>query len=186
MGKHIKRVISIMLDCLFWCLLTALICLVLHGGYQIYTGEAIPTFWGWGYSTIISGSMEPTIPTGSLIVFHEQDNYEVGDIVIYEKDQITVMHRLTFIEGETAITQGDANNVADPPIRVSSILGKVTTHIPKVGTWLNVMNKHLVLIIVAIVSIYLIVGLVQDWEFKRKFRQASEIAKAGEQVLPPE
>lgn len=70
-----------------------------------------------------TGSMEPTIPSGSVAVVQEvaASEVEVGDILTVDRaGQLPVTHRVTSVEagedvGERVITmQGDANDTEDP------------------------------------------------------------------------
>ena len=44
-----------------------------------------------------------------------------------------VVHRILSLRGETVITKGDANNVADEPFHCDAIKGKVVLAIPWLG-----------------------------------------------------
>lgn len=79
--------------------------------------------------------MEPSIKTGSLALIHEQDSYEVDDIVTYVKDYTLITHRIIEIhDDEKIVVQGDANNVEDEPITKNMIEGKVVCSVPYIGT----------------------------------------------------
>lgn len=72
--------------------------------------------------TVLSGSMEPTIPTGSMIFDREVDASHLtrGDVVTFHPpghaDKL-VSHRVVRVEktkkGSFLVTRGDANGVAD-------------------------------------------------------------------------
>lgn len=72
--------------------------------------------------TVLSGSMEPTIPVGSMIFDQEVDAGELarGDVVTFhppgQPDKL-VSHRVVRVEetkqGSFLVTRGDANGVAD-------------------------------------------------------------------------
>ena len=79
-----------------------------------------------------TGSMDPTIPTGSVAVVHEipASDVEVGDIVTVERgdNDLPITHRVTSIadgdsSDERVITmKGDANELEDPaPYRVTTV-----------------------------------------------------------------
>jgi signal peptidase len=76
-----------------------------------------------------TGSMEPTIPTGSLAVVHEipADEIEVGDIVTVDRaGDLPVTHRVTSVAGDgpsrTITLRGDANELEDAaPYVVESV-----------------------------------------------------------------
>lgn len=67
-------------------------------------------------------SMEPTIPSGSLLVCKKQSSYKVGDIVYYTIDGKHVVHRIkevkdfkfsTDFDVTAYILQGDNNQSED-------------------------------------------------------------------------
>lgn len=93
----------------------------------------VPMPFGFGASVIVSGSMEPALSTGDLIIIREEEHYQQGDIVVFQSGTMPVVHRIVNIDGELVITKGDANNIPDDPIPISSVKGKVIADIPAVG-----------------------------------------------------
>lgn len=88
-----------------------------------------------------SGSMEPTIPVGAVVVVWPATSYHVGDVITFGKDtktQIPTTHRIvsTRTDGNTTFfsTKGDANEEQDPrEVALSEVIGKVWVHVPYVG-----------------------------------------------------
>ena len=87
-----------------------------------------------------SGSMEPAIKTGSVVVVKPMDNYQTGDVITFaNKDGgKSTTHRIVETEtenGETYfMTKGDANNAADNnKIAPDKIIGKVLFSVPYAG-----------------------------------------------------
>ena len=93
----------------------------------------LPMPFGFALSVVKSGSMEPTLSVGDLIVVTPADEYAVGDIVVFQDGRSLVVHTIISIEDDMVITQGDANNVADDPIPLRDIEGKVKTSFSGVG-----------------------------------------------------
>lgn len=71
---------------------------------------------------VVSGSMEPTIPVGSILVTKEQEDYDIGDIITFESQDIAIQgapntHRVVDKELKNYVvyytTKGDANNQND-------------------------------------------------------------------------
>ena len=81
--------------------------------------------FGYGIAIVLSGSMEPVISKDDLILVKESESYAVDDIVVYQNINSLVVHRIIAIDGDSIITKGDANNVADEPISAADIKGKV-------------------------------------------------------------
>lgn len=103
-------------------------------------GDAMPMPFGLGLSVVLSGSMEPALSVGDLLLIREADSYEVGDIVVYQSGIVAVVHRLISLDGETAVTKGDANNAADEAIPVQDIKGKVSARIPGAGKIIRLLH----------------------------------------------
>ena len=94
--------------------------------------EQMPLIFGFGNAVIVSGSMEPTILVGDVIVIRKQNDYDVDDIVMFKANSY-ITHRIVERTETGYITQGDANNARDKEIEGSSVVGKVIKILPKVG-----------------------------------------------------
>lgn len=119
-------------------LIYIIICFLLAvNGYilvaKLYFNEDIPQVFGFSQLIVVSGSMEPALLVGDMIIIREQPDYQVGDIVTYRTGLRVVTHRIVDITENQAVLQGDANNVADKPIPVTAIVGKVVLRIPRAG-----------------------------------------------------
>lgn len=79
---------------------------------------------------ITSGSMEDTLSIDDFILVRKNGNYNVGDIITYKQNNYYVTHRIKQIDEKMIITQGDANNVEDKPIKIDSVVGKMIIKIP--------------------------------------------------------
>lgn len=117
------------------------------------TGDPLPMVFGRGNAMVMSGSMEPTIPIGSMIIIHKHDSYAPDDIITYDENSTLVTHRLISIDGDTAITKGDANNAQDSPIQTSQIRGEVTAVLPNAGKVLLWMQSPLRIFIILLLGI---------------------------------
>ena len=86
---------------------------------------------------ILSGSMEPVIPTGSICLISGTDRRGVpGRIVAYELQDHLVVHRISSgaSDGQTFITKGDSNDTPDPaPVAEEQIRGRAIGTIPYAG-----------------------------------------------------
>lgn len=126
-----------------WKAIMRIVLLVIAGavvGVNLYSwnakslmGNSLPMPFGCGVAVVLSGSMEPTIRIDDLIIVTEQEDYRENDIVAYQSGSMVVVHRIIAVEPDTVITQGDANNAPDAPIRKEMIKGKVVHWIPGAG-----------------------------------------------------
>lgn len=101
----------------------------------------LPKVFGYHIYTVVSGSMEPAIPVGSLLYIREIAPEEVqeGDVIAYygAKDGASVItHRVVenrLVMGEF-VTKGDANRVEDMnPVPYGDLIGSVAATIPNAG-----------------------------------------------------
>ena len=97
-----------------------------------------------------SGSMEPAIMTGSIVIIKPEPTYQVGDIITFgldTKTQIPTTHRIAEVtDGPIPMytTKGDANEDNDPSnTRRTDVHGKVITAIPYLGYILDFARKPL-------------------------------------------
>ena len=111
-----------------------------------------------------SGSMEPAIKTGSVVVVKPADSYKSGDIITFEdsgKDRTTT-HRIMDMEvvsGQTYyVTQGDANNAEDSSkVSENKVIGKVLTSVPYAGYILAAAKEPIGFILLVIVPCAIII-----------------------------
>lgn len=98
----------------------------------------LPRLLGYDIYEVVSGSMEPEIPVGSVIYVKEAAPEDVceGDIIAFRSGLSVITHRVVqnrLLEGEF-VTKGDAN--ADVDLRAipySELIGCVAYHFPAVG-----------------------------------------------------
>jgi len=89
------------------------------------------------YLTVYSGSMEPTIPVGSVVVIKPVDpnKLQKDEIICFTRSEPkSTTHRIIDITDEGFITKGDANEDPDPfLVEKKNIIGKVIFTIPALG-----------------------------------------------------
>lgn len=97
---------------------------------------------------VVSGSMEPEIPVGSLIYVEPVvlETVEEGDVIAFHGMDSVIAHRVVrnrVGEGDF-ITKGDANEENDMnPVKYASVVGKMTHHYPIVGGLLEVYTTNI-------------------------------------------
>lgn len=104
-------------------------------------GLTLPRYAGIEQYVVISGSMEPAVPVGSMVYSGQTDpsTLESGDIIVFnsaDTDGTPITHRIVenhIADGEV-ITKGDANEQNDlSPVKYADILGKVQLTVPMLG-----------------------------------------------------
>lgn len=186
---------------LYWMFLVVLI---LVAGLTAFSALKLPG--SYKLMAVQSGSMEPGIKTGSVVVVQPVADYEKGDVITFKdatKPKITVTHRIfeaTESAGKTAyITKGDANKSSDTvPVSKDRILGKVVLSLPFLGYPIDFAKTRegliILIIIPAVVIIYSelmnikkeSIRLIQERK-KRKLTAKEEIEeKIGEEIIKVE
>lgn len=89
--------------------------------------------------TVISGSMEPAIKTGSVVVIKPKKEYSAGEVITFISGSGSLTtHRIIAREEKEGVvffrTKGDANDVSDGrEISESEVVGRVVFSIPYLG-----------------------------------------------------
>ena len=101
----------------------------------------LPRVLGYDIYTVISGSMEPAIPTGSLVYIEGARPEEIkeGEVIAFygaNDSAAVITHRV--VENNTLMgqftTKGDANEKADVnPVSYDDFIGKLALAIPYLG-----------------------------------------------------
>ncbi len=126
---------------------------------------------GLSLKIVQSGSMEPSIPTGSLVIIKGEEIYNIGDVVTFgsrSRASVPTTHRIVDSRISNGVvvykTKGDANDTADPrEIRVVDIIGKVQFSIPYLGFVVDFARKPLGFILLVVVP----AGIVLVDELKK-------------------
>jgi signal peptidase len=124
-----------------------------------------------------TGSMEPTIHTGSLT--YVDTHYDVKkikekDIIAFKlSDDLFVTHRVAEVHDDYFVTKGDANNTVDNRyVYDDEIIGKVVFSIPYLGMLSTAVDnnnfKFTVGIIVTIIVLNIVISLVVSDSKKEK------------------
>jgi signal peptidase len=135
----------------WWILQTLSWMLLLSIAALLIAMIGLPRVTGATPYTVLTGSMRPGMPPGSLVVTKpvEAGKLKVGDAITYQLrsgEPEVVTHRIISLSqtlgGETLfITQGDANPGPDEkPVKAAQIRGVVWYSIPLVGyvnSWLT-------------------------------------------------
>lgn len=91
-----------------------------------------PSIFGFRPILVVSGSMEPTIKTGSIVIASPIDakDVQIGDIVTYKCKGATIVHRVIEITDDGLfVFKGDHNQNEDDPVDPSQI-GYIIKYIP--------------------------------------------------------
>ena len=106
-----------------------------------------PQLFGYQLKTVLSGSMEPGIQTGSIIAVklaEDKNSFKKGDVITFQAEEdILITHRITEVvkSGDSVLyrTKGDNNNAEDMnPVLSENVVAKYTDFtVPYVGYFIN-------------------------------------------------
>ncbi|QFT90560.1 Signal peptidase I W [Bacillus sp. THAF10] len=144
-----------------------------------------PKVFGKELLTVLSGSMEPDIKTGSIIAItpaENPDSYKVGDVITFRSNDnpnILITHRIMDVQTIDSnihyVTKGDNNDANDiTPVPSMNVVGKYADFtIPflgyildfvksKIGTVLMVIVPGVLFIVYAVVSVWKAIANMED------------------------
>ena len=146
----------------------------------------VPRFFGCQIYSVVSGSMEPSIPVGSLVYIKAvaPEDVQEGDVAAFygAVDSASIItHRV--VENRTfmgeLITKGDANQEEDiNPVSYEQFIGRVEHSFPRLGALAELFTSHVGKIaagglIGAAVLLHLLANVL-EWEPGRKAAEARD------------
>ncbi|WP_134741504.1 signal peptidase I [Nocardioides sp. 503] len=152
--------------------------LAMVGSFVMFLFLAVgPHVLGYRTSTMLTGSMEPGIMPGDVVVTTQKPatDVHVGDVISYQipiEDHRVETHRVTEVttakDGTISIrTQGDANSNVDPwtAILEEDTVWEVQAVIPNLGDLIQTMRSPIVHHVVKWVALggLILMGLTTIW-----------------------
>ncbi|MCQ4022481.1 MULTISPECIES: signal peptidase I [unclassified Ruminococcus] len=175
----IKKIVS---NAVFYILIIAM----LLGAFAFATnGDSNKSIFGYRMYSVLSGSMTPVYPTGSLVVVKltKPEDIKVGDDITFYNpgsEQEIWTHRVIDIldnYGNNGIcfkTQGIANTKEDPFITLGgNVVGTVSFSVPYAGYVLEYIQNNIlisiVIILLTLTLIKLIITLIKPTPVKPRY-----------------
>ena len=162
--KKIFRVINLIKNIICWTLVVILVfTLVIFFTSRI--NGSTPSVFGYSIFRVSSGSMEPELMVGDIILDKEVENPEdlkVGDVITFRSDNpgdMLVTHKIIKApyeeNGELKLqTKGIANDVADKPISADDVKGIMICKVDYLDTVYNIfLSPWGLLILIALIVI---------------------------------
>jgi signal peptidase len=142
-----------------WSARLLVVLFALLSGGAVAVVVVIPRVTHGQAMTVLSGSMTPGIPVGSIVVVRPIDpaDLHVGDVATYQAvpgKPVYVTHRVVGIDRVGARTtytfKGDANRGADvTPVVAGQIRGRMWFHVPYLGRARDALHTRSVQILLA-------------------------------------
>lgn len=154
-GIHMKLIKRILL-----ILVTSALGLILAYNISSFVAlnilhQDLATINGYAALEVVSGSMEPTIHVGDMIIINTKEtSYQRGDIVtFYDKEGSFTTHRIISIMGNKVITKGDNNKSRDDAIEISKIVGKYEFKVDNFGRILSSLKSPTTMVMILAVGV---------------------------------
>lgn len=181
-------------------LISVTVLLVLMVSFNIYNlfslkimKRPLTTIGGYSVLEVVSGSMEPAIHIGDMIIINtKESSYSENDIVTFlDVNGSFVTHRIVTINEEEMVTKGDFNNTEDEPTKIDKIVGKYVTKIPGAGKLLSSLKNPFTLVMILIIGLLVCYLISTDkngnpifteeekefWGYKKKKQKTSKQKK---------
>lgn len=172
---------------ILWFLLISIIL------YNLYTFLSFQVFKKnlvgiGGYATleVVSGSMEPTIQTGDLIIINqEKKDYKENDIITFiDVNGSFVTHRIVGKSSRGYLTKGDANKSVDPGyVRKEKIVGTYVFKINKFGYVVKSIQNPITLVLIFIIGVMacVVISIDKDFSHQEMSEEEKEFLKRKEE-----
>ncbi len=127
--------------------------------------SVLPITGNYRLMVVQSGSMEPVIKMGGIVMVKPMEDYKIGDVISFgevTRTKAPTTHRIydmKITEGRISyITKGDANNAPDQKeISKDEIIGKVLIDVPYFGYVVDFAKKPVGFALIIIVPAAIII-----------------------------
>jgi len=151
-----KRLLKI----IYWVFLGLIVAIAL-----LLIVSVFPITGNYKLMTVQSGSMEPAIKMGGIVMVKPVDDYKIGDVISFgemTREKSPTTHRIYDIKVQggqpSYITKGDANEDPDTKeIQKKDVIGKVLFSVPYVGFAVDFAKKPMGFALIIIVPAAVIV-----------------------------
>lgn len=139
--KTVKKIFSAALNAVLWATLIFAVLLMLLAVFQNLSGSRRSLF-GVGLYQIVSGSMEPEINVGDVVVAKNCtiDSLSVGDNVVFIYGDKLVTHKVQQVGDGFIVTKGVANTATER-VAASDIVARQLFVLPKLGYVLDFLRS---------------------------------------------
>ena len=160
----------------------------------LLTASLLPIPGNYQIKVVLSGSMEPAIHTGSIVIIKPADTYKVDDIITFGKDtkkDVPTTHRImemSVVSGEILYkTKGDANNGIDSQeVKESEVVGKVLFSVPYAGYLIDLAKKPIgFILLITIPAACVVIGEIKKIWIEAKKMKMKKRAAEGEMSKDP-
>lgn len=161
--KVIKRILTIVITIILVTIFTYNVYNIIN--IKVLKKDTTPVF-GYSMLEVVSGSMEPTIHVGDMIIIDLLgNNFQENDIVTFKDENgALVTHRIISLNGNEMITKGDNNDSEDPVNTTDTIIGKYVTRISGLGRILAAFKSPLTMGLILFIGVLTCILVSTDKE----------------------
>ncbi|CAH1213513.1 Signal peptidase I W [Paenibacillus auburnensis] len=189
--KIVSTALTLLMSLVFLLVVVAVVISKASGGE--------PAFFGYQIKTVLSGSMEPGIHTGSIVAIKpggDMTRFQKGDVITFmNPENILITHRVIDATVNTATgeatytTKGDNNDAADSAaVSSTNVVGKYTgVTVPYVGYAMNfaVSKAGSVMLMIIPGLLLLLYALYSSWKAVSALeKKSAAAAPAGPETMP--
>jgi signal peptidase I len=189
--KIVSTALTLLMSLVFLLVVVAVVISKASGGE--------PAFFGYQIKTVLSGSMEPGIHTGSIVAIKpggDMTRFQKGDVITFmNPENILITHRVIDATVNTATgeatytTKGDNNDAADSAaVSSTNVVGKYTgVTVPYVGYAMNfaVSKAGSVMLMIIPGLLLLLYALYSSWKAVSALeKKSAAAAPASPETMP--
>ncbi len=189
--KLVSTALTLLMSLVFLLVVVAVVISKASGGE--------PAFFGYQIKTVLSGSMEPGIHTGSIVAIKpggDMTRFQKGDVITFmNPENILITHRVIDATVNTATgeatytTKGDNNDAADSAaVSSTNVVGQYTgVTVPYVGYAMNfaVSKAGSVMLMIIPGLLLLLYALYTSWKAVSALeKKSAAAAPAGPETMP--
>jgi len=167
-----KKVLSFIGNLMFYVILIVVVAGVALFGLQ-EEGAPPRNLFGYSVMTVLTGSMEPYLPVGTLLVMGPvaDNDIQVGDVITFiRNDRRTITHRVEeivpgFADGRPGfVTRGDAVATRDPEtVRADNVIGEIIWSNYFLGQVIVFIQRNVMMVIMGGVMVGALIFVVKKF-----------------------
>jgi signal peptidase I len=140
---------------------------------------------GYDIDIVRSDSMQPAFKAGDLIISVPPDSFlssgiKIGSIIVFQKGDEQVSHRVVSVDADSLITKGDANEDSDSsPVSLSQVSGIYLFKVPALGYAVNFIKTKtgwfLCILLPSFLLLILIIREILKEAFKKDYSDTARV-----------
>ncbi|MBO4988806.1 MAG: signal peptidase I [Clostridia bacterium] len=127
---------------------------------RVFYHEEMPTVFGFASAVVVSGSMEPEISVGDVVIVKSQNDYALKDVVMFynpSSGDYTTHRIVERVDDSLFRTCGDNNDSNDPfLVAKEDVVGKVVLVVPFVGTLMSYVQNPVGFVVILVLGVAII------------------------------